>query len=302
MFNRMTTLTLLYSALLSINLIDLDSLGYGIGIYSSLFNVSNITLSFDAFIFILGALAMLGYNNQAGFNSSSSTIPEYCLIVLFTIIGQSMFISSFDLVSLFICLELQSFGLYILATIYRNSEGATSAGLKYFLLGGLSSAIILLGSALIYSYTGLTQFESLFSLCQVIDFEVNAVSIGLILITIGFLFKVASAPLHNWAPDVYDGVPTIITMFLTTMPKVSIFLVLLQIQLGFQGSLNSISVSVGDSVYNVWAILILIASTLSLIVGTVGRTEPTSYQTTTILFNYQSCRIYPTSSSSELSR
>lgn len=274
MYNRMATLTLLYSALLSVNLIDIDSLGYGIGIYSSLFNVSNLTVSFDAFIFILGGFAMLGYNNQAikGYISSSSTISEYCLIVLFTVIGQSIFISSYDLVSIFISLELQSFGLYILATIYRNSEGATNAGLKYFLLGGLSSAIILFGSALIYSYTGITQFECLFSLCQVIDLEVNAVSVGLILMTIGFLFKIASAPLHHWAPDVYDGVPTIITIFLTTIPKVSIFLVLLQMKFGFQGNINSISITVGDSIYDVWTILILIASILSVIVGTVGRT------------------------------
>lgn len=272
MFNRMTTLALIYSSLLSINMIDLDTLGYGIGIYSSLFNVSNITLTFDTFIYLVGAMIMLAYSNQPikGYHTSASTIPQYSLIVIFTIIGQSLLVSSYDLVSLFISLELQSFGLYILATIYRNSEGATGAGLKYFLLGGLSSSIILLGSALVYSYTGMTQFESLFALCQVVDHDVNAISMGLILITIGLLFKVASAPLHHWAPDVYDGVPTIVTMFLTTMPKISLFIVLMDLFYGFQGSMDGMTLAIAGSTYNVWTMLLLIASTLSLIVGTVG--------------------------------
>jgi NADH-ubiquinone oxidoreductase chain 2 len=100
---------------------------------------------------------------------------------------------------MYLSIELQSFAVYILATLYRNSESATAAGLKYFLLGGLSSALILLGTALIYSYTGLTQFESIYALTSVAgdDEYVGALVFGLLLIGIGFLFKVAAAPLHN---------------------------------------------------------------------------------------------------------
>lgn len=126
---------------------------------------------------------------------------DYSLIVIFSTLGSSLLISSSDLVSMYLSIELQSFGLYILATLYRESESATSAGLKYFLLGSLSSCLILLGAGLIYSYTGLTKFESIYSLCSVSDsYNINqGLSLGLIFILVGFLFKISAAPLHNWS-------------------------------------------------------------------------------------------------------
>jgi NADH-ubiquinone oxidoreductase chain 2 len=136
---------------------------------------------------------------------------------------------------MYLSIELQSFGVYILATLYKNSVSATSAGLKYFLLGGLSSCIILLGAGLIYTFTGLTNFESMYSLISVYDTNVALVqgfNLGIILIIIGLLFKIAAAPLHHWAPDVYDDSPTIVTIWLTIMPKISIIFLLLEIQTG----------------------------------------------------------------------
>jgi len=136
---------------------------------------------------------------------------DYSIIVLFSILGSSLLISSFDLISVYLSIELQSFGLYLLATLYRNSESATSAGLKYFLLGGFSSCLILLGIGLIYSYTGLTNFESIYLLNSISGIDqptvLQGLSLGLIIIFVGFLFKIAAAPLHNWSPDVYDGTP-----------------------------------------------------------------------------------------------
>jgi NADH-ubiquinone oxidoreductase chain 2 len=120
---------------------------------------------------------------------------------------------------MYLSLELQSFGLYILATIYRDYESSTSAGLKYFILGGLSSCLILLGAGLIYSYTGLTNFESIYSLMSVAMLAndttqdiISGVSLGLIFMFIGLLFKIAAAPLHSWSPDVYDETPTQVTI------------------------------------------------------------------------------------------
>lgn len=112
--------------------------------------------------------------------------------------GATFLISCADLVSLYLSIELQSFGVYILAALYRDSESATAAGLKYFLLGALSSALILLGSALIYSYTGLTNLDSIYELLSVpsSDSYTQAVVLGFVLISVGFLFKVASAPFH----------------------------------------------------------------------------------------------------------
>jgi NADH-ubiquinone oxidoreductase chain 2 len=113
---------------------------------------------------------------------------------------------------MYLSIELQSFGVYILASIYRDSESATNAGLKYFLLGGLSSCLILLGSVLIYSYTGVINFEDIYSLLVSSNSDINTIlQLGLILIFIGFFFKIAAAPFHNWAPDVYNDVPSIVT-------------------------------------------------------------------------------------------
>lgn len=125
------------------------------------------------------------------------TIAEYPLVILFTTIGASFLVSSTDLVSMYLSIELQSFAVYILAAVYRNSESATSAGLKYFLLGALSSALILLGSSLIYAYTGLTNFESIYSLVSIAGTNDISVVLGVLIIGVGFLFKVAAAPFHN---------------------------------------------------------------------------------------------------------
>lgn len=133
---------------------------------------------------------------------------EYSLIVLFSTLGASLLISSSDLISMYLSIELQSFGLYILATLYRNSESATSAGLKYFLLGGLSSCLILLGAGLIYSFTGLTNFESIYNIISVSNYNniIQSLSLGFILIIVGFLFKIGAAPLHFWAPALCSGI------------------------------------------------------------------------------------------------
>lgn len=133
---------------------------------------------------------------------------DYSLIVLFSVLGSSFLISSSDLISLYLSIELQSFGLYVLSTLYKNNESSTRAGLKYFLLGGLSSCIILLGMGLIYSYSGLTNLELIYSLNNGLTnlsgyntnsfaSELTGLNVGFSLIFIGFLFKIAAAPLHN---------------------------------------------------------------------------------------------------------
>lgn len=280
LFNRITSVVLIYSALLAFNGLHIESLASGVGIYSGLFHVTTVSVAMEGFLLFTGALLLLGWGPSIVQSNTTvvPTISEYSLLILFTSMGATLLLSSSDLVSMYLSIELQSFAVYILATLYRDSESATSAGLKYFLLGGLSSALILLGTALIYSYTGLTQFESIYTLVQVTGSDSIASSVsynggvtcGLLLIGIGFLFKVAAAPLHNWAPDVYDGVPTIVTSWLTTMPKISIFVFLLSLQSGLEGSFESLSLLLGDdSEITIWKNLLLIASVLSLIIGTV---------------------------------
>jgi NADH-ubiquinone oxidoreductase chain 2 len=253
-YNRISALILFYAGALTLNALYIQSIGSGIGIYGGLFQITIISQFFDLFIYLIGAIILFVFNNN--YKSINNYITEYSLIVLFSTIGASLLISSADLVAMYLSIELQSFGVYILTSLYRDSESATSAGLKYFLLGGLSSCIILLGSGLIYSYTGLTNFESIYSLISVSDNDIlQSLILGFLLIIIGFLFKIAAAPLHNWAPDVYDDSPTIVTIWLTIMPKISIIILLLEINTHLE--------------YNVIKYLLLISSLLSLLLGTI---------------------------------
>ena len=275
---RVTSIILLYAAALSFNASYIQAIGSGVGIYSGLFQVTSLSQVIDTFIFVIAAFVILPWapakfatstNNST--NVSVPSIPEYSLIILFTTCGATFLISSADLVSMYLSIELQSFAVYILAALYRDSESATSAGLKYFLLGGLSSGLILLGSALVYAYTGLTSFEGIYSLLSVTteDSITGPVTIGLTITVVGFLFKIAAAPFHNWAPDVYDGTPTIVTTWLTIMPKISILVFLLELQTGLSGVTLSLPFAGESFCFNVWKNLLLISSMLSLIIGTV---------------------------------
>src|SRR4051812_12635033 len=167
-FNRIAIILLLYSGVLAYNTLETGLVGSGVGVFGGLFQVTTITQSMDVFIYLVGALVLLLGEHWTLISKGKGlpVLAEYPLIVLFTVLGMSSLISSSDLVSMFLSIELQSFAVYILATIYRESESATSAGLKYFLLGSLSSALILLGSSLLYGFTGLTTFDSLYMLCS----------------------------------------------------------------------------------------------------------------------------------------
>jgi NADH-ubiquinone oxidoreductase chain 2 len=190
LFVRLTAIIFIYAAGLSFNSLYVQSIESGLGIYSGLFHVTITSQIIDIFIYIIGALILTAwpiFNNyllknsyKNNFNLESNKLThvnnpatEYSLIVIFSALGSSLLLSSSDFISMYLSLELQSFGVYILATLYRDSESATAAGLKYFLLGGLSSCVILLGVALIYSYTGITNFESLYSLSSVINCFLN---------------------------------------------------------------------------------------------------------------------------------
>lgn len=135
-------------------------------------------------------------------------IMEYPLILLFIITGAIFLMSSSDIVSIFLSVELQSYGLYLLSTIYRNSELATSAGLTYFLLGGLSSCILLLGTSLLYANSGTTSLDGYYVITNISDmvdgksnvfiswYKANYINISLLIMSVGFLFKVSAAPFH----------------------------------------------------------------------------------------------------------
>lgn len=296
-FTRISAIILIISGLLSLNTLYIQSIGSGIGIYSGLFQITNISQTIELFLFTIGSIILIGWpnftseatqtNNNLQIESISlgnlNKAKDYSIIVLFSILGSSLLLSSLDLISFYLSLELQSFGLYILATLYKDSEASTNAGLKYFLLGGLSSCLILLGLGLIYSNTGLTNLESIYMLILTtnIQYVIIGTIFGIILIVIGLLFKISAAPLHNWSPDVYDETPTIVTIWLTIVPKISLLILLLEIysplstdfiialqplaiNLDWLISINN-EIDGGAIIKNIF----LISSILSLIIGTV---------------------------------
>ena len=289
---RTTVLILLYSGYLSYNLYYTEIIKSGLGIYNGLFQITVLTQAFDYFIYVLGGilLTILATNKFASkINSKeeSNLKSEYALIILFNIIGASLLISSIDIISIYIAIELQSFALYILATLERESKSSAEGGLKYFLLGGLSSCFILLGIALIYNLTGLTNLESI-NMIYSTYLNINELNnnlllgyftfskfleIGISLMIIGFLFKIAAAPFHNWAPDVYDGVPTIVTLWLSVMTKISILILLFSLLTYFISPTllnqdNQVN-NINDLYGHPFLIILIISCLLSLIIGTI---------------------------------
>ena len=305
LYSRIAIIILLYSSLLGLVSLYIKYIDKGIGLYGGLFHITSNTQIFHIFIFLMSAAILqltsfyprkllipehssihrlLFYKfvfykcmvqNKMG---EQFTIIEYSLILLFITIGATFLISTSDLVSIFLSIELQSYGLYLLSTLYRNSELATSGGLTYFLLGSLSSCFILLGTCLLYANSGTTNLDGLYVITSLSDmFNDNTnnilywykpyyINFSMLIMSIGFLFKVAAAPFHFLSPYVYDAIPTIVTTFVAIIAKISIFIFLLELVHYTSNSLFAFQFS--------WTSSLLLSSLLSLIIGTiVGLTQ-----------------------------
>lgn len=201
-------------------------------IFNNLFIVDDFSLFFKgvSLIAILSCLVITSnFVKKIGINSF-----EYLILLLCSTFGLLCLISSFDLVSMYVSLELQSLAFYILASIRKDSAFSTEAGLKYFILGAFSSGILLLGISFIYGAIGSTNFENLGKFFIGFDFLDlskdffninNRVIVGIICIFIGILFKLTAAPFHMWAPDVYEGSPFFVTVVFSIVPKIGMLAV-----------------------------------------------------------------------------
>lgn len=296
LFSRVVITGLISSSYLALNNLYTQPLEKGIGIYGGLFNVTTFTQTFNIFLFIVSATILtltafyprkvyiescsslrnliaskFWYNKNIISNKTGEQfrIIEYALIIVFILCGAVFLISTGDLISVFLSIELQSYGLYILSTLYRDSESATASGLTYFLLGGLSSCFILLGSALIYANSGTTSLDNIYiiaSISEITDlsgivyfYEPYYLHFSLIIMSVGFLFKVSAAPFHFWSPDVYDGIPTIVTTYVAIIAKISIFAFLLELVYYTEYSILGFS----------WKNILLLSSMFSLVIGSV---------------------------------
>jgi NADH-ubiquinone oxidoreductase chain 2 len=297
LYSRITIIILLLSSYLTLDSLYLTNLDTGIGLYGGLFSATSITHTFQLFIFLVSAAILQltsFYPRKVFFKNSSKLLSyntinfkskilnkmgeqfkiiEYPLIILFIITGAVFLVSTSDLVSIFLSIELQSYGLYLLSTIYRNSEQATSGGLTYFLLGGLASCFILLGSALLYANSGTTSLDGIYVIASISDlgsdisnntqswYKPDYINMSLLILCVGFLFKISAAPFHFWSPDVYDAVPTVVTTFIAIIAKISIFIFFLELVHYTSNSLFTNNFS--------WTTGLLVSSLLSLIIGSV---------------------------------
>ena len=143
---------------------------------------------------------------------------EYPILILSSVLGMMIMISSNDLMVFYMGLELQSLALYVLATFNRDQLKSSEAGLKYFVLSALSSGLLLYGCSLIYGFSGSTNFDII---SNQLNSDEYVLTFGIVFILVGLAFKISAVPFHMWAPDVYEGSPTSVTLFFTMVPKIA---------------------------------------------------------------------------------
>ena len=143
---------------------------------------------------------------------------EYPVLILSSVLGMMVMISSNDLIVFYMGLELQSLALYVLATFNRDQIKSSEAGLKYFVLSALSSGLLLYGCSLIYGFSGSTNFNVI---SNQLNMNEHVLTFGIVFILVGLAFKISAVPFHMWAPDVYEGSPTSVTLFFTMVPKIA---------------------------------------------------------------------------------
>jgi len=156
---------------------------------------------------------------------------EYPVLILMATLGMMMMISANDLISLYMGLELQSLALYVVAAINRDDAKSSEAGLKYFVLGALSSGMLLYGASLVYGFTGTTQFATIAAALQASGSSLGII-FGLVFIVAGLAFKVSAVPFHMWTPDVYEGAPTPVTAFFAAAPKIAAMALFIRVLTG----------------------------------------------------------------------
>lgn len=183
---------------------------------------------------------------------------EYIVLVLLSVLGMNIMISANNMLTLYIGLELQSLALYILAAFNRNSLHSSEAGLKYFILGALSSGMLLFGISLIYGFTGTTSFPAIANVIELGEPLMGSmpITVGLVFVLVGIAFKISAVPFHMWTPDVYQGAPSCVTAFFAMAPKMAAMALL-----------GRLLFSVFGDIQGEWVQILYALSIASMIVG-----------------------------------
>ena len=225
-------------------------------------NVSGIFIrdTFSKFfqILILLSVSCLLFMSKQYLQKNNLFKPEYPILIIFSTLGMMIMISSNNFLLLYLGLEIQSLSLYVVSSFRRDNYKSTEAGLKYFILGSLSSGLMLFGISLIYGSTGSINFEIISSMINFEGFFPGIVA-GLVFLICGFAFKASAVPFHMWTPDVYEGSPTPVTAFFATVPKLAAVGVLLRVLFDCFGQ-----------IVESWQQVIIIISVLSMFLGSVA--------------------------------
>jgi NADH-quinone oxidoreductase subunit N len=221
----------------------------GAFVFDALSKYAKVAIGLSAALALLLALPYLESERLAKF--------EFQILVALAATGMMMMVSANDLLSMYMGVELQSLALYVLAAFNRDSLRATEAGLKYFVLGALSSGLLLYGASLIYGFTGATGFNEI--AIAVSGGANTGVIVGMVFVISGLAFKVSAAPFHMWTPDVYEGSPTPVTAFFATAPKFAAIVLLARVLLEPFGGL-----------VDQWQDIVWIIAVLSMAVGAFG--------------------------------
>ena len=224
--------------------------------FSGMFSADSFS-AYMKLLVLVGTFAAL-YMSISPLEQDDINKPEFSLLVLLAVVGMMLMISANDLMSLYMAVELQSLPLYVVAAMRTNSLRSSEAGLKYFLLGALSSGMLLYGASLVYGFAGTTSFDGISAAVASGTLPVAFV-VGMVFMICGIAFKISAAPFHMWTPDVYEGSPTPVTALFAIAPKVAAMALMMRLT---YGAFGSITVE--------WSQVLVALSIASMIIGAFG--------------------------------
>ena len=224
--------------------------------FSGMFSADSFS-AYMKLLVLMGTFAAL-YMSIGPLEQDDINKPEFSLLVLLAVVGMMLMISANDLMSLYMAVELQSLPLYVVAAMRTNSLRSSEAGLKYFLLGALSSGMLLYGASLVYGFAGTTSFDGISAAVATGTLPVAFV-VGMVFMICGIAFKISAAPFHMWTPDVYEGSPTPVTALFAIAPKVAAMALMMRLT---YGAFGSIAVE--------WSQVLVALSIASMVIGAFG--------------------------------
>ena len=251
----LTQLSLLITAILAFNLIGEPKTI----IFSGSFVLDNMASIFK--VFMAGSTMVALVYTRHYLTEHKLFRGEYFVLVMLSMLGMMVMVSGYSLLTLYLGLEILSLSLYTLIAIARERAGAIEAALKYFVLGAIASGLLLYGMSMIYGISGsinITDIATFAANSTLASREMLILNFGLVFLVIGIAFKLGAVPFHMWVPDVYQGAPTSVTMFLSTVPKIAAVAMLVRILVDGMGAMH-----------DYWSDLFMVMALLSIALGSV---------------------------------